>query len=137
MKGVETGMIYRKTYVSGYLYLMVCIVLPGLIALSEAMAKAPAQQISKETSNGEKPSEEPKPKKAASTGPVDEYKRGNLRSCVREYFKAARGGDYKQTANYLDLRNLPQRMNCRSTQVLSCECKWRCGALCLYPHRHR
>jgi hypothetical protein len=106
MKGVETGMIYRKTYVSGYLYLMICIVLPGLIALSEAMAKAPAQQIAKETSNGEKPSEEPEPKKEASAGPVDEYERGNPRDFVSEYFKAARGGTYKRAANYLDLRNL-------------------------------
>ena len=105
------NMIYRKTYVSGYLYLMLCIVLPGLIVLSEAMATAPAQQIAKKTSSEEKPSEEPKPKKAASAGPVDEYKRGNPRSCVSEYFKAARGGDYKQAANYLDLRNLPRWMD--------------------------
>jgi hypothetical protein len=44
MKGVEMGMIYRKTCVSGYLYLMACIVLVGLIALSEAMAQAPVKQ---------------------------------------------------------------------------------------------
>ena len=96
---------------SGYLYLIVCIVLAGLIALPEAMAQAPARQIAKETSNGEKPSEELKPKKAASAGPVDEYERGNPRSCVGGYLKATRDGDYKRAAKYLDLRNLPQWMD--------------------------
>lgn len=105
------GMIYRKIYVSGYLYLLVCIVLAGLFALPEAMAQAPVKQIAKPASNEEKPSEEQKPKKDASAGPVDEYARGNPRSSVNKYFEAARDGEYKRAAKYLDLRNLPPWMD--------------------------
>jgi MscS family membrane protein len=105
------SVIFRKPSVIGYLYLMASIVLAGLIALSGAEAQAPAQQAAKEISKEEKPSEEPKPQRAASAGPVDEYERGNPQSCVREYFKATRDGDYKRAAKYLDLRNLPPWMH--------------------------
>jgi MscS family membrane protein len=104
-------MIFRKTSAISYRYLIACIVLAGLITLSGEEAKAAAQQAAKGISKEEKPSEELKPRKAASAGPVDEYGRGNPRSCVKEYFKATRNGDYKRASKYLDLRNLPQWMD--------------------------
>ena len=104
-------MIQRKDCVRGYLYLLACIVLVGLVASPNAMAQAQAQKVAKEASKEEKPAEEPKPQKAPSAGPVDEYHRGNPRSSVSEYFKATRGGDFERAANYLDLRNLPRWMD--------------------------
>lgn len=104
-------MINQKKYMRGYLLVAACIVIASLIALPDVMAQAPARQIAKEKSNGEKPLEESKPKKARSTGPVDEYERGNPRSCVRAYYEAARDGKYKRAAEYLDLRNLPRWMD--------------------------
>ncbi|MCP4626366.1 MAG: mechanosensitive ion channel family protein, partial [bacterium] len=40
-------------------------------------------------------------------GPLDEFERGNPRSSVKGFFKAARDGDFERAAEYLDLRNLP------------------------------
>jgi MscS family membrane protein len=111
MKGVDMGLIYQKTYVSSYLYVLACIVLVGLITSSDVMAQAAAQKMAKGASKEEKPSKEPKPQKAPSAGPVDEYKRGNPRSCVSEFFKATRDGDFERAAKYLDLRNLPRWMD--------------------------
>jgi len=42
---------------------------------------------------------------------MDEYKRGNPRSCVGEYLKATCDGDFDRAANYLDHRNLPRWMD--------------------------
>ena len=41
---------------------------------------------------------------------MDEFERGNPRSSVKGFFKAARNGDFEQAAKYFDLRNLPWRM---------------------------
>ena len=111
MKGVEASMNYRIISKIGYLYLMACFVLTGLIAFSSAEAQAPAQKAAEKISKEEKPSKEPKPQKAAPVGPVDEYERGNPRSCVTGFLKATRDGNYKRAANYLDLRNLPRWMD--------------------------
>ena len=42
---------------------------------------------------------------------MDEYGRGNPRSCLSEYFKATRSGDYERAEKYLDLRKLPRQMD--------------------------
>ena len=41
---------------------------------------------------------------------MDEFERGNPRSSVKGFFKAARDGNFERAAKYLDLRNLPWRM---------------------------
>ncbi len=105
------NMIYRKTSIIACRYLMTCIMLAGLIAVFGTEAQATAQKAVKEISKKEKPSEGQKSEKTAPAGPVDEYGRGNPRSCVREYFVATRDGDYERAAKYLDLRNLPRWIN--------------------------
>ncbi len=63
------------------------------------------------------------PKKLIKAGPNDEYDRGVPRNSVAGYFKAAKSGDYKRAANYLDLRNLPRGYSRKDGTELSRQLK--------------
>ncbi len=52
-------------------------------------------------------------------GPPDEFNRGNPRSCVEGFFSYAGKGDFKDAAQYLDLRYLPKKIKKISPEELS------------------
>lgn len=103
-------MINRNPKIGHFLTIAVCLILTGLIYTSNAIAQTAAQKVVQQNSKEEKTEEKDKPKKAPPAGPLDEFERGNPRSSVKGFFKAARNGDFDRAAEYLDLRNLPWRM---------------------------
>jgi MscS family membrane protein len=68
------------------------------------------QKAGQQSSKEEKTEKKDEPNKASHAGPFDEFERGNPRSSVKGFFKAARDGDFERAAKYLDLRNLPRWM---------------------------
>jgi MscS family membrane protein len=54
---------------------------------------------------------QPEQRKVKPSGPADEFTRGVPRTSLKGYLKAARDGDFKRAANYLDLRYLPGEMD--------------------------
>ena len=103
-------MINRNPKIGHFLTIAVCLILTGLIYTYNAIAQTAAQKVVQQNSKEEKTDEKDKPKKAQPAGPLDEFERGNPRSSVKGFFKAARDGDFERAAKYLDLRNLPWRM---------------------------
>jgi MscS family membrane protein len=85
--------------------------LTGLLIVNRAMAQPGLSQTVKTSSKGTEVSGDLEPKKIKPLGPVDEFNRGVPRSSLKGYLKAAREGDYERAAEYLDLRNLPARMD--------------------------
>ena len=103
-------MIYRNPKIGKYATIAVCLILTGLITTHNAIAQTAAQKAVQQNSQEEKNEEKDKAKKTLAAGPLDEFERGNPRSSVKGFFKAARDGDFERAAKYLDLRNLPWRM---------------------------
>ncbi|MCP4714595.1 MAG: mechanosensitive ion channel [Deltaproteobacteria bacterium] len=100
-------MINRNARIGHCITIAVCLILTGLITTHNAIAQAAAQKAVQQNSKEEKTEEKDEPKKAPPAGPLDEFERGNPRSSVKGFFKAARDGDFERAAEYLDLRNLP------------------------------
>jgi len=98
----------RRKTIPWVISILVCLIVACLLASYTAMAQPAAQNVNK--TEGEAAG---KSKKAETfpAGPVDEFDRGTPRSSVKGFFKAARGGDYERAAQYLDLRNLPRRID--------------------------
>jgi MscS family membrane protein len=67
-----------------------------------------AQAADQEASEGAKDSAKPEPAKPKHLGPVDEYNRGVPRTSVEGFLKYTSDGNFKQAANFLDMRNLPR-----------------------------
>ncbi|MBC2709976.1 MAG: mechanosensitive ion channel family protein [Desulfosarcina sp.] len=88
----------------------VCLILTGLMTIHNAIAQTASQKAVQQNSKEEKTEKKDEPKKALSAGPFDEFERGNPRSSVKGFFKAARNGDFERSEKYLDLRNLPRWM---------------------------
>jgi MscS family membrane protein len=101
-------MIKRRKTVSWVISIFVCLIVACLLASYTATAQPAAQNANKEVSKEGEAAEKSKKAETFPAGPVDEYDRGTPRSSVKEFFKAARGGDYERAAQYLDLRNLPR-----------------------------
>jgi len=100
-------MINRNARIGHCITIAVCLILTGLITTHNAIAQAAAQKVVQQNSKEEKTEAKDEPKKAPPAGPLDEFERGNPRSSVKGFFKAARDGDFERAAEYLDLRNLP------------------------------
>jgi len=100
-------MINRNLKISYCITIAVCLILTGLITTQNAIAQTAAQKVVQQNSTEEKTEAKDMPKKAPPAGPLDEFERGNPRSSVKGFFKAARDGDFERAAKYLDLRNLP------------------------------
>jgi len=99
----------RKTIQSLFNVYRVIIVL-AFIGIIECMSPT-TQTMAAAEGNAQAPAEEKKPiLKAAPPGPVDDFERGNPRSSLKGYLKATRDGDFKTAAEYVDFRNLPNRM---------------------------
>ena len=103
-------MINRNPKIGYFLTIAVCLILTGLISTYNAIAQTAAQKVVQQNSKEEKAEEKIKPKKAPPAGPLDEFERGNPRSSVKGFFKAARDGDFERAAKYFDLRSLPRWM---------------------------
>jgi MscS family membrane protein len=88
--------------------ILVCLIVACLLASYTAMAQPAAQNANKKEGGA---AEKSKNAETFPVGPVDEFDRGTPRSTVKGFFKAARGGDYERAAQYLDLRNLPRRID--------------------------
>ena len=97
-----------KTY--HYVIIFFSLILFGLLTTHNAIAQAAAQKAVEQGSKEEKAEQKDEAKKAPPAGPLDEFERGNPRSSVKGFFKAARDGDFERAAKYFDLRNLPAWM---------------------------
>ena len=84
-----------------------CLILTFFTGMDVAIAQTAVQKVVQQNSKEEKNETEKKPKKAPPADPLDEFERGNPRSSVKGFFKAARDGDFERAARYLDFRNLP------------------------------
>ena len=80
-------------------FLLAAVLLPVIAIEALAQEKTP-------TAN----EEQKPPEKKVPRGPVDEFERGNPRSSLKGYLRAARDGDFKTAAQYMDFRNLPNWM---------------------------
>ena len=96
-------MFNKKIISTVYTLIALVIILIGFVTAHNALAQTALSTIPKVASKSEKAAEKP----VTPTGPADEYNRGNPRSSLRGYFKATRDGNFKQAAQYLDMRNLP------------------------------
>jgi len=104
-------MIKRRKTISWVISILVCLILACLLASYTALAQPAVQNANKEVSKEGEATEKSKKAETFPDGPVDEFDRGTPRSSVKGFFKAARGGDYERAAQYLDLRNLPRRID--------------------------
>jgi MscS family membrane protein len=104
-------MIKRRKTISWVISILVCLILACLLASYTALAQPAVQNANKEVSKEGEATEKSKKAETFPAGPVDEFDRGTPRSSVKGFFKAARGGDYERAAQYLDLRNLPRRID--------------------------
>jgi MscS family membrane protein len=104
-------MIKRRKTISWVISIFVCLILACLLASYTALAQPAAQNANKEASKEGEATEKSTKAETFPAGPVDEFDRGTPRSSVKGFFKAARGGDYERAAQYLDLRNLPRRID--------------------------
>ena len=104
-------MIKRRKTISWVISILVCLILACLLASYTALAQPAVQNANKEVSKEGEATEKSKKAETFPVGPVDEFDRGTPRSSVKGFFKAARGGDYERAAQYLDLRNLPRRID--------------------------
>ena len=104
-------MINRYSKIGNCITIAICLMLIGLITTNVAIAQTAGQKGAQKNAKEVEPEEKDKPKKAQPAGPLDEFERGNPRSSVKGFFKAARDGDFERAAKYLDLRNLPRWMN--------------------------
>jgi len=104
-------MIKRRKTISWVISILVCLILACLLASYTALAQPAVQNANKEVSKKGEATEKSKKAETFPAGPVDEFDRGTPRSSVKGFFKAARGGDYERAAQYLDLRNLPRRID--------------------------
>ena len=103
-------MINHNPRIGHCITIAVCLILAGLMTTHNAIAQTAAQKVVQQSSKEEKTEKKDEPKKAPSAGPFDEFERGNPRSSVKGFFKAARDGDFERAAKYFDLRNLPTWM---------------------------
>ena len=90
-------------------FLLVLIAAHVFATPSPAMAQS--SQAEPSNSIEEKDAKQPEPKKVKPLGPADEFNRGVPRSSLKGYLKAARDGDFKRAAEYLDLRYLSGGMD--------------------------
>ena len=104
-------MINRNFKIGNYITIAICLMLIGLITTSVAIAQTAGKKGTQKNATEVETEEKDKLKKAPPAGPLDEFERGNPRSSVKGFFKAARDGDFERAAKYLDLRNLPRWMN--------------------------
>ncbi len=109
-KGGKIIMITRNPRTGHCVIIALCLILTGSITTHKAIAETVSQKVLQQNSKKEKNEDKVKPKKAPPAGPLDEFERGNPRSSVKGFIKAAGAGDFEQAAKYLDLRNLPGRM---------------------------
>jgi MscS family membrane protein len=79
-----------------FLYLFVSLILIGLLMANTAVAQS---------------AEEQEVKVSSPHGPVDEFDRGVPQTTLKGFLEAARDGNYQRAAQYLDLRNLPRRLD--------------------------
>jgi len=117
--------IIRSTHLAASVYRSVAfaaiLVLAMFIFFDTALAAEPTlkdviESTPKEKAPKAKPQDEPKKEskdkpKTTQLGPVDELNRGVPRTSVQGFLQAAGKRDFKQAAEYLDLRNLPGWMN--------------------------
>jgi len=103
-------MITRNPRIGHCVIIALCLILTGSITTHKAIAETVSQKVLQQNSKKEKNEDKVKPKKAPPAGPLDEFERGNPRSSVKGFIKAAGAGDFERAAKYLDLRNLPGRM---------------------------
>ena len=96
-------MFNRDDVINRYIVIGVVVYLISFVAVPSAIAQTPLSTVTK----GSSKSEEAVKKPVTPAGPADEYNRGNPRSSLKGYFKAARDGDFKRAAEYLDTRDLP------------------------------
>ena len=85
----------------------ICLILNSVITTNNAIAQIAVQKGAQKDSKDETTEKKDESKKTPVAGPLDEYERGNPRSSVKGFFKAARDGDFERAAKYLDLNNLP------------------------------
>ncbi len=74
------------------------------VACAASASPASSPQVSSS------PPSRPEPDKSHYAGPADEFNRGNPRSCVEGFLSYAARGDFKDAAQYLDLRYLPKKL---------------------------
>ena len=112
-------MIIRIPGVIHRIFIALCLILAGLLIAHSAIAQTAVQKAVQQSSKEEKAEEKDKLKKAPPAGPLDEFERGNPRSSVKGFFKAARDGDFERAAQYFDLRNLPGWIDKNQGSVLA------------------
>ena len=107
--------VYRSVAFAAILVLAMFIFFDTALA-AEPTLKDVIESTPKEKASKAKPQDEPKKEskdkpKTTQLGPVDELNRGVPRTSVQGFLQAAGKRDFKQAAEYLDLRNLPGWMN--------------------------
>jgi MscS family membrane protein len=112
-------MIIRNLRTSHYVIIALCLILTGLITAHNAIAQTVTQKATQQNSKKEETEKKDEPKKVVPASPLDEFERGNPRSSVKGFFKAARDGDFERAAKYFDLRNLPGWMEQNQGSVLA------------------
>ena len=100
-------MLNRIITITHCMFIALCLVLAGLFTAHSAMAQTALSTANKGTASADETAKKPPP----PAGPIDEYDRGTPRSSVSGFLKAARDGNYKGAAQYLDLSKLPVPMD--------------------------
>jgi len=106
---------YRSVAFAAILVLAMFIFFDTALA-AEPTLKDVIESTPKEEAPKAKPQDEPKKEskdkpRTTQLGPVDELNRGVPRTSVQGFLQAAGKRDFKQAAEYLDLRNLPGWMS--------------------------
>ena len=109
-KGGKIIIINHNPRIGHCITIAVCLILTGLMTTHNAIAQTASQKAVQQSSKEEKTEKKDEPKKSPPAGPFDEFERGNPRSSVKGFFKAARDGDFERATKYFDLRNLPRWM---------------------------
>ena len=73
------------------------------VLATQSPAVAQSNRATQSNSKEGKGADQPEPKKVKPLGHADEFNRGVPRSSLKGYLKAARDGDFKRAAEYLDL----------------------------------
>jgi MscS family membrane protein len=79
--------------------------------LKDVLGQEEVPEDAPEAATQADPKGPPEPAPATSPpGPVDDFDRGVPRTSLLAFFDAADSGDWERAAEYLDLRNLPKKM---------------------------
>jgi MscS family membrane protein len=108
----------------GYANVFAMIVFLILLATTHLLAASSPLMAQNNSTDQSKSTEataakQPTPAKVIPLGPADEFDRGVPRSSLKGYLKAARDGNFKRAAKYLDMRYLPVWMEEAQGPVLA------------------